>query len=110
MEPPLFIVGTGRCGSTMMSNVVRLHPRLLSLSEFFTALAGRAFTLRQPDGEQFWRLLTTLSPVAAQMLAKGGPIEEALYGFGNGARFGPYDLPPILVTALPHLTRDYEAL
>ncbi len=110
MEPPVFIVGTGRCGSTMMSSVVRLHPRLLSLSEFFTSLAGRAFTLREPDGERFWKLLTTLSPIAGEMLAKGEPMEEVLYGFGDDARFGPYDVPPILVTALPHLTRDHEAL
>jgi len=110
MEPPVFIVGTGRCGSTMMSNVVRLHPRLLSLSEFFTSLAGRAFTLRAPDGERFWRLLTTLSPIAGTMLAKGGAMDEVLYRFGDGARFGPHDVPPILVTALPHLTRDCNAL
>ena len=44
------------------------------------------------------------------MLAKGALMEEVLYGFGAGARFGPDDVPPILVTALPHLTRDYEAL
>src|ERR1044071_1995083 len=110
MKPPVFVVGTGRCGSTMMSNVVRLHPRLLSLSEFFTSLAGRAFTLREPDGERFWTLLATLSPIAGKMLAKGAAMEEVLYGFGDGACFGPRDVPPILVTALPHLTRDYEAL
>jgi hypothetical protein len=110
MEPPVFIVGTGRCGSTMMSNLVRLHPRLLSLSEFFMSLGSRAFTLREPDGERFWRLLSRLPPIGGKMLAKGAPIEEVLYGFGADARFGPCDVPPILVTALPHLTRDYEAL
>jgi putative sulfotransferase len=110
MEPPVFIVGTGRCGSTMMSNVVRLHPRLLSLSEFFTSLAGRAFTFGEIDGERFWRLLTTLSPIAGKMLAKGGAMEEVLYPFGSGARFQPEDIPPILVTALPHLTRDCDGL
>lgn len=110
LQPPVFIVGTGRCGSTMMSNVVRLHPRLLSLSEFFTPLAGRAFVHRRLDGERFWRMLTTLSPIAGQMLAKGGPLEERLYEFGGGARFGPGDVAPILITALPHLTPDYEAL
>ena len=110
MEPPVFIVGTGRCGSTMMSNVVRLHPRLLSLSEFFTSLAGHAFTLREPDGERFWMLLTRLSPIAGTMLAQGGAMEEVLYRFGDGARFGPRDVPPILVTALPHLTSACEAL
>jgi putative sulfotransferase len=110
MEPPVFIVGTGRCGSTMMSNVIRLHPRLLSLSEFFTPLAGRAFTLNKPNGQRFWRLLSTMSPTAGKMLAHGGPIEELLYGFGNGARFRPDNLPPILCTTLPHLTDDHEAL
>jgi putative sulfotransferase len=110
MKPPVFIVGTGRCGSTMMSNLVRMHPRLLSLSEFFMSLGGRAFTLREPDGERFWRLLSRLPPLAGRMLAKGEPMEEVLYGFGDGARFGPYDVPPILVTALPYLTRDCEAL
>src|SRR5215470_7068260 len=110
MEPPVFIVGTGRCGSTMMSNLVRMHPRLLSLSEFFMSLGGRAFTLREPDGERFWRLLSWLPPIAGRMLAKGPSMEEVLYGFGNGARFGPTDVPPILVTALPHLTPDYDAL
>ena len=74
----MFIVGTGRCGSTMMSSVVRLHPRLLSLSEFFTSLAGRAFTLREPDGERFWKMLTTLSPIAGKMLAMGGAMDEVL--------------------------------
>ena len=110
LKPPLFIVGTGRCGSTMMSNIVRLHPRLLSLSEFFTPLAGRAFVYRRLDGQGFWRLLTRLSPIAGQMLAKGGPLEERLYEFGGSSRFGPQDVPPILITTLPHLTPDYEML
>lgn len=110
MEPPVFIVGTGRCGSTMMSSIVRLHPRLLSLSEFFSALAARAFTMRRPDGEEFWRLLTTLSPVAALTLVNDPEMEEVLYEFGADARFTPGNVPPILMTALPHLTRDYEAL
>src|SRR5215470_16615092 len=87
MRPPVFIVGTGRCGSTMVSSIVRLHPRLLSLSEFFASLAGRAFTLRNPDGEQFWHLLSRLSPVAARMFAKGYTMRELLYHFGPGARF-----------------------
>ncbi len=33
-----FIVGTGRCGSTLLSRMVGLHPEALSLHEFFTGL------------------------------------------------------------------------
>ena len=94
----------------MMSNIIRMHPRLLSLSEFFANLAGRAFMLKNPDGEQFWRLLSVPSPIAGRMLAASGNTEEVLYPFGNGARFRPDNVPPILCAALPHLTSDYEAL
>ena len=34
MSTPTFVVGTGRCGSTMLSNMLREHPKVLSLSEF----------------------------------------------------------------------------
>ena len=30
-----FVVGTGRCGSTLVSNMLNLHKEVLSLSEFF---------------------------------------------------------------------------
>jgi Sulfotransferase family len=33
-----FIVGTGRCGSTMLSNMLRCHPGVLSFAEFFSTL------------------------------------------------------------------------
>jgi hypothetical protein len=110
MEPPVFIVGTGRCGSTMMSNLVRMHPRLLSLSEFFMSLGGRAFTLREPDGERFWRLLSRLPPIAGRMLAKGPADGGGAVWLRQRRALRPADVPPILVTALPHLTRDYDAL
>ena len=36
--PGVFVVSTGRCGSTMLSNMLRLNPGILSLSEFFSLL------------------------------------------------------------------------
>ena len=33
-----FIVGSGRCGSTLLSRMLSHHPKLLSLFEFFTGL------------------------------------------------------------------------
>ena len=35
MSTPTYVVGTGRCGSTMLSNMLREHPKVLSISEFF---------------------------------------------------------------------------
>ena len=37
-RPGVFVVSTGRCGSTMLSNMLRLNPEILSLSEFFSLL------------------------------------------------------------------------
>jgi putative sulfotransferase len=110
MRPPIFIVSTGRCGSTMMTDIVRLHPRLLSLSEFFASLSNRSFASRKLDGEQFWNVLSVLSPTVSQMFAKGSRVDRLLYKFGPGSRFQPRNVPPILCIALPHLTDDYEAL
>ena len=38
MSVPTFVVGTGRCGSTMLSNMLRGHPHVLSWSEFFALI------------------------------------------------------------------------
>jgi Sulfotransferase family len=110
MTPPIFIVSTGRCGSTMMTDVVRLHPKLLSLSEFFVSLSNKSFTSRALDGEQFWDILSVLSPTVSRMFAKGYRVDRLLYRFGPDARFQPGNLPPLLCITLPHLTDDYEAV
>ena len=108
MTSPVFIVGTGRCGSTMLSNMVRLHPELLSVSEFFTALTSRAFRGRRPAGETVFRRLNTLSPGGRALLTNGLFVDEFLYPLGPGARYGAGETPAILCTTLPHLTDDHE--
>ena len=52
----------------MLSNMVRLHPELLSVSEFFTSLTSRAFRGRRPAGETVFRRLNTLSPGGRALL------------------------------------------
>jgi hypothetical protein len=110
VKPPVFIVGTGRCGSTLISNVVRLHPRLLSVSELLTAFGPRAFTARRLSGQRFARLLTAPSRLAGKILEQAGRLEEVVYPFGTGARFTPRDVPPISMTVLPHLSATPDLL
>ncbi len=107
---PVFIVGTGRCGSTMLSNMVRMHPRLLSVSEFFSALAAGALRNRRMDGKRAFRLLNTPRPAGRAFLGSGLRIDEFLYPLGPRARYSPEKVPPIMCTTLPHLTDDHEAL
>ncbi|MEO1336299.1 MAG: sulfotransferase, partial [Myxococcota bacterium] len=56
-HPPVFIVGTGRCGSTLMSKLIHRHKDILSLSEVFTTFTTKAFVSRQLDGVAFWKML-----------------------------------------------------
>ena len=108
---PVLILSTGRCGSTMISDLLSRHPGVLSLSEFFVPLGAQAFAWQRPDGERMWRTLNRQSRPLHAMLKDGKVVEENLYRFdAPGARFRPGDLPPILAVTLPHLTDRPEAL
>lgn len=110
LAPPVFIVGTGRCGSTMLSDMVNLHPRMLSVSEFFASLADTAFRGRMLDGKALYRRLSTLRPVGRTLLKNDLMVGEYLYPLEPDSRFGPDDVPPIMGATLPHLTDDPEGL
>ena len=92
----------------MLSNAVRLHPDMLSVSEFFTSLGSRAFLGRRLTGEAVFRRLNTL-PIEGRALLEGGfQVDEFLYQFGPESRYQPHNLPPIMGSTLPHITDDAE--
>lgn len=104
-------VGTGRCGSTMLSHLLGRHPDILSLSEVFEQLLPRSFEPGQFDGEALVNLLHEPRPLTSTLYRHGLTIPEFLYPVSSGARFTPETgVPPLLVAALPHLTSDYEQL
>ncbi|WP_419940240.1 sulfotransferase family protein [Candidatus Palauibacter sp.] len=102
------MVGTGRCGSTMLSNIVRRHPDMLSVSEFFTSLGSRALFGRRLTGEAVFRRLDTLSVEGRALLENGFQVDEFLYRFGPGSRYRRHNVPPIMGSTLPHITEDAE--
>ena len=110
MAPPVFIVSTGRCGSTMLSDMVNRHPRMLSVSEFLACLADRALRGGRMDGRALLRRFGTPAPVGKALLRNNLIVSEYLYALGPESRFGPDDVPPIMGVTLPHLTDDPEAL
>ncbi len=110
-RPPILVLSTGRCGSTMISELLSQHPKVLSLSEFFVPLGMAAFSTSKPTGEKMWSVLTKQAPSLNQMLKDGIVVDEGLYDFDRaGARFTPSNIPPIMAVTLPHLTSDPEAL
>ncbi|WP_018638379.1 sulfotransferase [Parafrankia elaeagni] len=106
----IFIVGTGRCGSTLISRILSRHPDMLSVSEFCTLLRARFYLEGELDGPGYWRMLTDPDPVADAMVRDGLKASEHIYPYGSG-RFDPASgVPVISHMTLPMLTDDPDAL
>lgn len=108
------LLGPARCGSTMVSQMLRRHPDILSLSELFAMTGPRAFRPARCGGARFWRALT--QPLAG-MSRIGNPDtapDEFLYHLTPDPRHDPWRCPPLLAITLPHLDPDpddaFEAL
>lgn len=102
-----FIVGTGRCGSTLLSRMLAENPGTLSLFEFFNGLdGGRRFAREPMTGAAYADLITGEQPFLTMVYERGYEAPEVLYPFdAPAARFARGDaLPWILVATLPALT------
>jgi hypothetical protein len=88
------------------------HPDVCSVFEFFTGLDwARRFADGAVAGEALAALLSGEQPVVTGMLSRGYRVPEITYPFGRGGRYAPGDpLPWLLVTALPRLSDDPDAL
>lgn len=110
-QTPVFIIGTGRCGSTMMSDLVHMHPDILSLSEVFNSNPIQAFHRRSLNGEAFWKHLYKASPAVKETL---GPVQNPVEFTYNldapNSRYTLKNLPACLYMTLPHLTDDPDSL
>jgi len=107
-----FIVGTGRCGSTLLSQMLAESPEVLSICEFFNGLdAFRRFASAPVSGAEFAALISAEQPFVTAVLRRGYPVAEITYPFGTGSRYQRDDpLPWILVSMLPRLDADPDRL
>jgi sulfotransferase family protein len=110
-----FVVGTGRCGSTMLSRLLREHQDVLSMSEFFSTLRIAAasgpsgFPASEMDGAQLWRLLARPFPMLDAMISDGLRTSEMLYP--DDGRFAPATgIPLVSHYVLPMLGADPDWL
>ena len=115
-----FIIGTGRCGSTLLSKMMAENPRLLSIFEFFNGLdALKRFAPEPVGGGAFGALISAEQPFLTAVLRRGYPVEEVLYPFADdpplehrpAGRYRRDDpLPWILVGTLPRITDRPDSL
>jgi len=109
VSPPYqrFIVGTGRCGSTLLSRMLALHPDVCSIFEFFTGLDwGSRFAAGPVSGPAFAELIARPQPVIDAVLRRGYAVEEVSYPFGRGRYARGDTMPWILVSMLPRLSDE----
>ncbi|GFM99390.1 hypothetical protein Sfulv_42010 [Streptomyces fulvorobeus] len=109
MAPLTIVLGTGRCGSTMLSDLVNEHREVLSLSEFFACLDPWGFSAGELDGPAFWNLLSAPRLKPNTLMRKGVTVPEYRYPLGSG-RYAAGDVPALSVMTLPPLTDDPDAL
>jgi hypothetical protein len=105
VQRPVFVVTSGRSGSTLLSDMLRLHPSILSLSEFFSMLGGPRVFSRDPlSGAACWRLLHTPDSDLRELLRQTD-VPEVLARAAHG-RETVAELSPMALVTLPHLSDD----
>lgn len=106
---PVIVVSTGRCGSTLLTSMVQRHPRILSISEFYTNMGPGSVRAPRVSGEAAFRRMNDPSPLL-RMFLRNFSIGELVYPLNEGRRYTADDVPPVMCTTLPHLTDEPERL
>jgi hypothetical protein len=108
-----FVVGTGRCGSTLLSLMLGQHSKVVTIHEFFSGLdwVGR-FRPGDVPATELVKLISAPQFVATAVLARGHSPDEVQYPIDRpGMRYMRGDeVPWLLVAMLPRLTGDPDAL
>ncbi len=95
----------------MISDIVNRHPKILSLSEFFTLVGWHTLSIERLDGEALWKIFSRQRRALQALLNSESRMSEIIYPFGNPqARFSPRNVPPISAITLPHLTPHFDSL
>lgn len=113
-QAPVFVVAsTGRCGSTLLSDVLALHPQVLSVSEFLVPLfvSGVRQAQQAMSARDFCAALQTQMPTTTALLRAGITVPEFRYPFHReGARYTAEGGVPFAVnSALSRLTDDPDS-
>lgn len=107
------IIGTGRCGSTMLSDLITAEPSTLSVSESLSPIRGRLLImpLNEFTGTQFWAMMSQPGSKHGHLLSRLG-LTGRQYSYPDTGRyaFDTTRVPPILRIPLAKVTDDPDRL
>ncbi len=111
--PARFVVGTGRCGSTLLSRMLAMNQQVLNVFELFSGLdTSFRFADRPVPGPELAHHLRLDHPMLTMVMRRGGEVPEVVYPFGApGARHALGDpVPWALAIAIPRISETPDAL
>jgi putative sulfotransferase len=103
------IISNGRCGSTLLSDLIVDEPGTLSAQEFFMSMPWRDST-RVMTGADYWNLLATPRADVATLFRIGLAPKEVRYPATGRWAHDLAGMPRILGITLAKLTDDPDAL
>ncbi|MDW5326950.1 sulfotransferase domain-containing protein [Plantactinospora sp. KLBMP9567] len=114
MESPpagqAIIISTGRCGSTLLSDLIAKQSDTLSAHEFFASVETWTSDRGVLSGAEYWSRLSSPRPELATLFRIGlGPAEVCYPADGRWAG-NLVELPRILATTLPKISSDPDRL
>jgi hypothetical protein len=108
-----FVVGTGRCGSTLLSKMLARNDSVLSLFEFFSGI-DQFFRFRTDPvaGSELAARLEEDHPMLTMVLRRGYDVPEVAYPFDSPlAKLSRQDpIPWTLAIAVARVSDDPDAL
>jgi putative sulfotransferase len=104
------VISNGRCGSTLLSDLIVDEPETLSVQEFFTCMAPWPRITEVLSGREYWNVLASPKPELAVLFRLGVPPKEVRYPATGRYAGDLATLPRILAITLPKLTDEPDVL
>jgi putative sulfotransferase len=104
------IISNGRCGSTMLSDLIATEPGTLSAQEFFMSMAPWSRSMEVLSGDEYWQVVASPKEEISTLFRIGLPPKEIRYP-ATGRWAGDLEaMPRVLGITLAKLTADPDAL
>jgi putative sulfotransferase len=100
------IISNGRCGSTLLSDLIATEPDTLSAQEFFMSMAPWSRAGDVISGAEYWELVSSPREEVSTLFRIGLPPKEIRYS----GRWPGELMPRILGITLAKLTADPDGL